>query len=65
VERRLVALNGDDWRLPAEEPWRLECWLEQDGRLLSWNEYDLGTGDDIRPPLRQRLRAWLAALVRF
>jgi len=54
-----------DWLLPAGGPWRLECRLEQAGRLLTRNEYDLAFFDDIRPTPRQRLRAGLAALVRL
>jgi beta-mannosidase len=51
------------WELPPAEEWRLACTLEQAGRVLAANEYDLSVHDGIRPAMSQRLWTWLTHLV--
>ncbi len=51
------------WRLPAGERWRLTATLLRGREVLSYNEYELGIHDGIRPTVRQRIRARLARLV--
>jgi beta-mannosidase len=43
------------WTLPEGDGWRLVCRLEQRGKLVTENEYDLTVHDGLRPSLGQRL----------
>jgi beta-mannosidase len=50
------------WTLPPGGGWRLSCSVEHEGRIVTWNEYDLGAHDGIQPTARQRFRSWLGGL---
>ncbi len=51
-----------DWTLPEGGGWRLLCRLEQQGRPVTENEYDLAVHDGLGPSLGQRLWQWLTGL---
>lgn len=47
------------WTLPEGDGWWVVCRLEQAGRLVAENEYDLAVHDGLGPSLGQRLWQWL------